>query len=88
MYFRETDDAFDAIGALRPQERERPSDFQSRMKNIVKQNRRRSNAMNRPKNVKTATSLEEFADVIEEGRREGKLVVVRFVATWCKVRLA
>ncbi len=72
-----------------------PSDFQSRMKRIVVNQKRggtsssatqrRNTSLYRPKNVKSATSLEEFADVIEEGRRDGKVVVVRFYATWCKV---
>jgi len=38
----------------------------------------------RPSNVKTAVSLEEFANVIQEGRSKNQLVVVRFYATWCK----
>jgi len=42
--------------------------------------------MYRPENVRAVTSLEEFAKVIEEGRKEERVVVVRFVATWCKVR--
>jgi thiol:disulfide interchange protein len=42
-------------------------------------------ASSRRSNTQSVTSLEDFASVIEEGRREGKLVVVRFHATWCKV---
>jgi hypothetical protein len=60
--------------------------FQSKMRNIVAQRTRRRREVVRPPNVRGAVSLEEFADAIEEGRREGKLVVVRFHATWCKVR--
>mmetsp|Transcript_31654 Transcript_31654/g.67022 ORF Transcript_31654/g.67022 Transcript_31654/m.67022 type:complete len:238 (+) Transcript_31654:365-1078(+) len=98
LFFREEDDAIDALkleppaaAASTPQKniiekrRRRPSDFQSRMKNIVvKQNRRQRSKMYRPENVRAVTSLEEFAKVIEEGRKEERVVVVRFVATWCK----
>ncbi len=61
-------------------------DFQSKMRNIVAQRTRRRREVVRPPNVRDAVSLEEFADLIEEGRRGGRLVVVRFHATWCKVR--
>ena len=66
-----------------------PSDFQSRMKRIIVQNKKRESgavASYRPSNIKNVISLEEFANVIEKGRRESKVVVVRFIATWCKVR--
>ena len=68
-----------------------PSDFQSRMKRIIAQNKKRTSgagqvASYRPSNIKNVISLEEFANVIEKGRRESKVVVVRFIATWCKVR--
>jgi len=59
-------------------------DFQSRMRNIVAQRTKRRREVVRPANVKSAVSLEEFANVINEGRKEGRLVVVRFHATWCK----
>jgi hypothetical protein len=61
-------------------------DFQSKMRNIVAQRTKRKREVARPANVKSAVSLEEFANVINEGRKERRLVVVRFHATWCKVR--
>jgi hypothetical protein len=60
------------------------SDFRSRMRRILVQQQKNA-ASSRRSNTKSITSLEDFASVIEEGRREGKLVVVRFHATWCKV---
>ncbi len=64
-----------------------PSDFRSRMKAILVQQRKESAlSPRRTNNVKSVISLEDFASVIEDGRREGKVVVVRFHATWCKVR--
>jgi thiol-disulfide isomerase/thioredoxin len=74
-----------------------PSDFQSRMKRAALQSIRSSSTSSssssrrgtgtsswRPSNIKTAASLEEFANVIQEGRSKNQLVVVRFYATWCK----
>mmetsp|Transcript_34614 Transcript_34614/g.62335 ORF Transcript_34614/g.62335 Transcript_34614/m.62335 type:complete len:218 (-) Transcript_34614:123-776(-) len=88
IFFRDTD-SFDEIGGSPKKNVEKPSDFQSRMKSIVVQQKsstspKSKNKVYRPKNVKTAVSLKEFADVIEEARREDKVVVVRFIATWCK----
>ena len=95
VFFRDEDssDAMDIKRTMPKQKNnnvvEKPSDFQSRMKNIiVKQNKTpqgRNRNLYRPKNVKSAVSLEEFASVIEEGRRDDKVIVVRFYATWCKV---
>ena len=75
-----------------------PLDFQSRMKRATIQNNRRSGVGSnrrgktasgttswRPPNVKIAVSLEDFSNVIEEGRTKNQVVVVRFYATWCKV---
>mmetsp|Transcript_4627 Transcript_4627/g.7122 ORF Transcript_4627/g.7122 Transcript_4627/m.7122 type:complete len:232 (+) Transcript_4627:318-1013(+) len=68
-------------------------DFQSRMKRAALQRIRNSSSSGRrggrvaswrPPNVKTAISLEDFANVIQEGRTNNQLVVVRFYATWCK----
>jgi hypothetical protein len=76
------------------------SDFQSRMKRAALQSIRSSSSNSgggirkgtgtswRPSNVKTAVSLEEFANIIQEGRSKNQLVVVRFYATWCKVSLS
>jgi thiol-disulfide isomerase/thioredoxin len=73
-----------------------PLDFQSRMKRAATQNNRRSGGGSnrrgktssstswRPPNVKIAVSLEDFSNVIEEGRTKKQVVVVRFYATWCK----
>lgn len=65
-----------------------PSDFQSRMRDVaLRRNRATScgNAKIREReNVLTATSLEEFARVVERGRDEGRVVAARFVASWCK----
>ena len=65
------------------------SDFKSRMKRAALQNnrsssRRRTGASWRPSNVKTVASLEDFSNVIQEGRTKNQLVVVRFYALWCK----
>ena len=72
------------------------NDFQSRMKRVALQRNRTNRSSSsrrstgkawRPPNVRTADSLEDFAKIIQEGRTEKKLVVVRFYATWCKVRV-
>ena len=62
------------------------NDFQSRMKRIVVQQKQQKRTSYRPSNIKNIVSLNDFAKVIEEGRRESKVVVVNFIATWCKVR--
>ncbi|KAL3765753.1 hypothetical protein ACHAWU_009721 [Discostella pseudostelligera] len=59
------------------------SDFRSRMRRILVQQQKNASSSRRS-NTLSVTSLEEYASVIEEGRREGRLVVVRFHATWCK----
>lgn len=58
------------------------TDFRRRMKNLVK--RKQQQAVDRPNNVRTAFTLEEYKEVLDENN--GKIVVVRFFATWCKVR--
>ena len=60
--------------------------FQSMMRNIISQQTRQRREVVRLPNARGVVSLKEFTDELEEGRREGKLVVVRFHATWCKVR--
>lgn len=57
-------------------------DFKQRMRNLVKQQQRKSW---RPNNMKTAVTLEEYANVIKEGREKKCIVIVNFHATWCKV---
>ena len=59
------------------------SDFKQRMKNIVKKQKRTAW---RPDNMRTADTLQEYANAIEEARRMDRIVVVNFHATWCKVR--
>jgi len=72
----------------------RMSDFQRRMKGIVKRNGVANgrkvvgtsrSAPERPANLKVAHTLEEYKDQLDES--SGKIVVVRFFATWCKVRM-
>ena len=58
------------------------SDFRRRMKNLVK--RKQQQAVDRPNNIRTAFTLEEYKEVLDDNN--GKIVVVRFFATWCKVR--
>ena len=90
IFFRDADDpSFDVVassGVVEPTPMEDAEDFQGRMRSIVAQRTRQRRETHRPANVKNVISLEEFATVIDEGRRTGSLVVVRFHATWCKVR--
>lgn len=63
----------------------RLSDFQKRMKGIMKRNdaaQRRE--VEKPANLKTVHTLLDYKQEMEENR--DKIVVVRFFATWCKVR--
>ena len=68
----------------------RMTDFQKRMKGLVKRNggatsSRRAvgqRATDKPTNLKTVNTLEEYKAVLDENK--GKMVVVRFFATWCK----
>jgi hypothetical protein len=77
LFYRNDTDVYQESTHKRP-------DFRQRMKSIVKQQQRTEW---RPENMKTATSLQEYANVIEEGRRNNCLVVVNFHATWCKVSI-
>jgi hypothetical protein len=91
IFFRDADDpSFDVVPSSGVVERTPmeydAEDFQGRMRSIVAQRTRQRRETHRPANVKNVISLEEFATVIDEGRRTGSLVVVRFHATWCKVR--
>lgn len=72
----------------------RMSDFQRRMKGIVKRNGVANgrkvvgtsrSASERPANLKVVHTLEEYKEGLDES--SGKIVVVRFFATWCKVRM-
>ena len=85
IFFRDADDPLDVAPGVERTPRE-DAGFQSRMRSIVAQRTRQRRETRRPANVKNVVSLEEFATVIDEGRRDGRLVVVRFHATWCKVR--
>lgn len=70
----------------------RMTDFQRRMKGLVKRgggvsNGRRTvgqRSTDKPTNLKTVVTLAEYKEVLDENK--GKIVVVRFFATWCKVR--
>lgn len=62
----------------------RLSDFQRRMKGLMKRNgvaqRKESE---KPSNLKTVHTLLDYKDQLE--KNSDKIVVVRFFATWCKV---
>mmetsp|Transcript_21849 Transcript_21849/g.46140 ORF Transcript_21849/g.46140 Transcript_21849/m.46140 type:complete len:283 (-) Transcript_21849:143-991(-) len=68
----------------------RMTDFQRRMKGLVKRNGAVSGGRrtigqrgsDKPKNLKTAHTLEEYKEVMDQ--EKGKMIVVRFYATWCK----
>ena len=94
LFYRDETDPMEAkeLSANMTPKKEKPSDFQSRMKRIIvqqrpttSQQRQKSGSSYRPDNIQTVVSLDEFSKVIDEGRRENKLIVVRFFATWCKV---
>jgi len=75
-----------------PSSSTRMSDFQRRMKGIVKRNGVANggrkvvgtsrSAAEKPANLKVIHTLEEYKDQLDES--SGKIVVVRFFATWCK----
>lgn len=63
------------------------SNFQQRMKGLVKRggaSRRPvgQRAIDKPANLKTVTTLEDYKEALDS--EEGKIVVARFFATWCK----
>jgi thiol:disulfide interchange protein len=61
------------------------SDFQRRMKNLVQINQKtKPLSKNMPSNMQTVETLEEYKKVICSNK-DGKLIVVRFYAPWCKV---
>ena len=70
----------------RPAAPSKQSNFQSRMKSLVVQRRKKKNSISsfRPSNIQNVISLDDFSHVIEKGRNENKVVVVRFIASWCK----
>ena len=70
----------DTISAVTIQQNNPSSDFRRRMKSLVK--RRQENDA-KPTNVRTANTLVEYKNVLDENK--DKIVVVRFYATWCKV---
>lgn len=93
LYFRDSSDIGDEVIEIdgfttSNANNGKPSDFQSRMKRIAIQQQRPSSRQQSsawtPENARTAVTLQEFADVIEEGRRKNKMVVVKFHASWCK----
>jgi len=69
----------------------RMTDFQRRMKGLVKRgggdarNGRRAlgqRASDKPTNLRTVQTLEEYKNVLDENK--DKIVVARFFAVWCK----
>ena len=70
----------DTISAVTTQQNNPSSDFRRRMKSLVK--RRQQNDA-KPTNIRTANTLVEYKNVLDENK--DKIVVVRFYATWCKV---
>jgi hypothetical protein len=73
--------------------REEVSTFEQRMRNLVTRGNAQKTVKRqkkdiahgtRPGNVKVVTTLEEYKEHI--GGEKDKLIVVRFYATWCKVR--
>ena len=64
-----------------PQSGSRESTFQKRMRGLVTR-RGRGTATDKPTNLKTAETLQQYKDALDAN--EGGLVVVRFFATWCK----
>eukprot|EP00984_Skeletonema_dohrnii_P026653 scaffold16018_cov120-Skeletonema_dohrnii-CCMP3373.AAC.2 len=77
------DDEHDTLESKKKSSPPPAKDFQSRMKRMAMR-RRETGKSWRPPNVQTATSLEDFANIIQEGRTKNQLVVVRFYANWCK----
>ena len=74
-----------AENSYEPNATPRLSDFQKRMKGMMKRNgiAQKKEAM-KPANLKTVHTLLEYKKELEEN--SDKIVVVRFFATWCKVR--
>lgn len=67
-----------------------PPTFERRMRNMVlgdekKRKKPRAAAANLPRNVQMITTLEDYKHVVGDERE--KIVVARFYAPWCKVRL-
>lgn len=65
------------------------SDFQRRMRGLVRRNGRgagRQVQATKPANLRTVHTLGEYKAALDEALDEGpgRLVVVRFYATWCK----
>lgn len=65
----------------------RLSDFQQRMKGLVKRSgTAQKNMLEKPANLKTVRTLMEYKNSLDDD--SDKIVVVRFHATWCKVSLS
>ncbi|KAL7484836.1 hypothetical protein ACHAW6_010456 [Cyclotella cf. meneghiniana] len=85
LFYKDSADVYK--DSITDQKTSKVSDFKLRMRSIVKQRQstgRKSTSAWRPQNFKTAISLQEYFNVIEEGRRSKRTVVVKFHATWCK----
>jgi hypothetical protein len=77
----ESDQSYNEISEPTP----RLSDFQKRMKGLVKRNGiAQRKEVEKPSNLKTVHTLIDYKQMLEEN--SDKIVVVRFFATWCKVR--
>ena len=64
----------------------RLSDFQQRMRGLMKRNGASHNRESqKPVNLKTVHTLLDYKKELEDSH--DKIVVVRFFATWCKVRI-
>ena len=80
-----------AVASAEPPSQGRMSDFQKRMRNIVVNDSIRSKESTvggrngRPSNVKVVHTLNDYKVAV--GNERDKVVVVRFYATWCKVRI-
>lgn len=79
LFYRDSSDVHEPSTSIK---KKTASDFTQRMKSIVQKR-----PVPRLENMKTATSLEEYANVIEEARESKRMVVVKFHAVWCKVRM-
>jgi len=63
----------------------RMTDFQRRMRGLVQKNGGAGSGrrtIGKPNNLRTVETLEEYKEVLDE--EHGKVIVVRFFATWCK----
>lgn len=87
LFYRDHDDQLEAeIPGLNDADSKvsKVTDFRSRMRSIVVKQQRSPSSRQSSSLYQHVESLEQYADVISQGRKENKVVVVRFTATWCK----